>query len=52
MNHGKALSVPLFMRGLYWLSWLNLLGAAVLLAAVFSFGADWPQALEQLWEAL
>lgn len=49
MNKHPTSARALALRGLYWVSWLNLLGAAVLLAALLSFGADWPQVLEMPW---
>lgn len=36
--------LPMVVRGLYWVGWLNLLGAALLLAAAFVFGPGWSQA--------
>lgn len=36
----------------YFLAGFNLLAAAVLIAAVFAFGRDWPLGLLHLMEAL
>lgn len=30
---------------LYWAAWLNLIGAAVVLAALAVFGRNWPEGL-------
>lgn len=35
-------------RLLFWLGWLHMMGAAVVLAAVLAFDRDWPAALLRL----
>lgn len=39
-------------RVLRWLTWVNLLATAVVIAAVLAYGRDWPRGLRGVWEAL